>query len=131
MKEQLRLWWPAAVALILALAARYAWIEPRAFGLLCNDLSTGPWWCWARQGVIKSFAYPYHALGYAALALGVLSLIFRRRALALTGVCVALAGLVLYCFEYSAVGLLLSVLTLARLAQAPVGPEHTQGQQQA
>jgi hypothetical protein len=132
MTAQLRLWWPAAVVLALALVARYLWIEPPQFRVLCDPVGGMPWWCWAREALIFTFAF--QGLGYAALMLGVASVLIRRRGIALVAVCVSLAGLVLYCFEFSAVGLLLGVLTFARLAQTaqpPVGPEHGGAQQKA
>ncbi|HKO87150.1 MAG TPA: hypothetical protein VJU83_01385 [Burkholderiales bacterium] len=122
MRFYLRIWTPALAALLLALVARYAFIQPAPIGALCASAMT-PWWCGLRQALIMTFAT--QGLGFAALILGVLAVFSRSRRVSLLGVCVGLFGLVLYCYEMSAVGLTLSVLTLARVAQLPkpaVGP---------
>ena len=121
MKRQAQIWWPAVLTVIAVLAARYLWIEPAAMGQACNGDGM-PWWCWLRQALIWTFAFK--GLGYAAVVLGVLAVFSRNRRVAVVGVCVSIAGLVLYCFELSAIGLMLSMLTLARVtepSQAPVG----------
>ena len=131
MKRQAQIWWPAVLTVIAVLAARYLWIEPAVIGRTCNGDEI-PWWCWLRQGLILTFAFK--GLGYAAVVLGVLAVFSRSRRVAIVGVCVSIAGLVLYCFELSAVGLMLSVLTLARVTQAPqspVGEQHRQSEQHA
>ena len=122
MRQQFRIWLPVAAALLLALLARYAFIQPTHMGLIC-DSATAPWWCLARRAVIMTFAF--QGLGYAAIILGVLALFTRSRRISVVAACIGVTGLVLYCYEMSAVGLTLSVLTLARVAQPPqpaVGP---------
>ena len=131
MKRQAQIWWPAVLTVIAVLVARYLWIEPAAIGQTC-DGDGAPWWCWLRQGLIMTFAFK--GLGYAAIVLGVFAVFSRSRRAALMGVCVSIAGLALYCFELSAVGLMLSVLTLARVTQAPqapVGEQHPESKQHA
>lgn len=122
--------WIVAAVLAAALLARYAWIEPAHIGYLCNA-ADGPWWCTLRRALIFSFAS--NGLGYASLILGALALCSRRGGIALLAVCVGLSGLVLYCYEFAAVGLLLGALTLAR-SSAPgveLGQPDGQGEQQA
>lgn len=122
--------WIVAAVLAAALLARYAWIEPAHIGYLCNA-SNGPWWCTLRRALILSFAF--NGLGYASLILGVLALIVRWRSIALLALCFGVSGVVLYCYEFAAVGLLLGVLTLAR-AEMPgieLGQPDGGGEQQA
>lgn len=117
MPHSLRLWLPVLIVLILALIARYLWIQPLPMGQLCAPGAGGPWWCEARDVLIQ--AYTFQRLGYVALVLAVLAVFTRSRRISVLAACVSAAGLVLYCFEMSAVGLVLSVLTLARVAQPP------------
>ena len=121
--------WIVAAVLAAALLARYAWIEPAHIGYLCNA-ADGPWWCAPRRALVLSFTS--NGLGYASLILGALALCSQRRGIALLAVCFGVSGLVLYCYEFAAVGLLLGVLTLAR-AQTPgvdLGQPDGQSEQQ-
>jgi hypothetical protein len=119
-----------AIVLAAALALRYGWIEPAAIGYTC-DGGQGPWWCMIRRALVLSFTS--NGLGYASLILGVLALASHRSGIALTAVCLGVSGLVLYCYEFSAVGLILGVLSLAR-GKAPcveLGQPDRGGEQQA
>lgn len=108
-------WLSIALVAALAAAARYMLVEPADIAHLC-DSGGGPWWCAVRAGVILTFAH--HALGYVALALGVVATVSRVRTVALAAALAGMAGLILYEFEYSAVALLLGLLVLARHAFA-------------
>lgn len=129
--KQAKIFAVIGVVFVLAGIARYQWIEPAAVGELCRALDA-PFSCRMRQWLIFSFAH--NGLGYAAFVVGALALVTRRTALALLGASLGAAGLVLYCYDFAAVGFLLSVLTLARQATARgdhSGGEHGEGQQHA
>lgn len=116
---------------LLALIARYQWIEPTAIGEMCRAMDP-PWHCQLRRLLILTFVF--EGLGYASFIVGVLAVFFRRRGMALLGASLGAAGLVLYCYELAAVGFLLSVLTLARQTApgaAEFGYEHSEGEQHA
>lgn len=104
---------PAALALVLAAAsfARYRMIEPSDIGHLC-DVGQGPWWCALRLAIIMSFARGW--LGWFVLSAGVAATVLRWRWLAVCATLGGVAGLVLYQFVFSAVGLLLGLLVLVR-----------------
>lgn len=63
------------------------------------------WLVWATFGT--------EALGWAALAIMLLAWALRSRTAALLGVLCGLAGLVLFCYELAAVGLVGSLLALS------------------
>lgn len=98
--------------LVLALLARHLWIEPMEMGDACR-IADAPLWCDLRAMLVMSFRS--NGLGYAAIVFGVLSLFVHRMSIALAGASLGVAGLVLYCYDFAAVGLLLSVLALARM----------------
>jgi hypothetical protein len=118
---------PALIALALAwLARRYA-VEPEAIAHACHAT---PWEgaCAARSVLIQAFAT--QGLGWLSLAAGALALASRHPAIAAraarlrvraaqVGLAAGAAGLVLYCFEPSAVGVLLAAL--AACAPRPDG----------
>jgi len=110
--KKLQVYGTIGVVLGLALLARHLWIEPVEMGEACR-VADAPWWCDLRTMLVMTFRF--NGLGYAALIFGVLSLFIRRISLALAGASFGVAGLVLYCYDFAAVGLLLSVLTLARM----------------
>ncbi len=116
---------------VLAWIARHLWIEPAAVGELCRA-ADAPFSCRMRQWLIYTFAS--NGLGYAALVAGVLALVTRSTVLAVLGAGFGAAGLVLYCYDFAAVGFLLSVLTLARQASVRgdrAGGQHGEGEQHA
>ena len=125
---------PTIVAFGLALLARYLVVEPAWIAHACDP---APWssWCAARSVLIRSFST--QALGWLSLAAGgAAALIAWRLAqpawasapasaaaqavgratdvLAQVALAAGAAGLVLYCFEPSAVGTLLGALALNR-----------------
>ncbi len=126
--------WSAIAAVgLLAAAARYGLVEPAAVAHLC-DGGSGPGWCSLRRAVIASFSGD--GWGYGALAAGTLAVALQRPWIAWTAAALGLAGLILYCFEASAVGFLLGVLVYARTGSSPssggdMGYEHRCRQSQA
>ena len=121
-------WLGIASVMGLAMAARYGLIEPAEVAHLC-DSGAGPWWCGVRRLVILSFAH--HALGHGALIVGLVATLLRRRLLALAAALLGAAGLVLYEFDFSAVGFLLGVLALARGGNLETSDEYRAGEQDA
>lgn len=105
------------VALLLvltaALFARHRMIEPADIGHLC-DAGQGPWWCDLRLAIIMSFSRGW--LGWFVLGGGLVATVLRWRWLAVCAALGGVAGLVLYQFVFSAAGLLLGLLVLARPA---------------
>ena len=129
---------PTVVAFGLALLVRYLVVEPAWIAHACDP---APWsgWCAARSALIRSFST--QALGWLSLSAGVAALLAWRLAraaeatglkasapapavrqavdratdaLAQVALAAGAAGLVLYCFEPSAVGALLGALALNR-----------------
>jgi hypothetical protein len=110
-----------AITLGLALGLRFGLLEA---GRLPVDCTAGGWACHFKTALVWSFLG--NKLGWLALGSGVLAFVSRSRALAWLGWVSGLLGLVLYCFDASAVGGLAALLVLLRPAQAGAG-----GQQQA
>lgn len=101
----------ATVALGLAMAIRYAVIEPRDVGLACVE-TPHPWWCGPRELLVR--ASTSNLWGLAALGAGALGLLLRWRWAALIAYAAGLAGLVLYNAGLGAAGLLLALIGLLR-----------------
>jgi hypothetical protein len=99
------------IALALALAARFLWIEPSTMGLACAPVPP-PWWCGPRTGVI--LVHQFNGWGLVALVSGLLALFFRWYPMALLGLASGLIGLVLYNAGLAAVGLLAALLLIIR-----------------
>ena len=99
------------LALIGAHFARYDLIEPASVGAFCETASTH-WRCLIRQGVIALLTD--QRLGWLAIAVALLSLVFGTSAVGWCAWCLASAGFVLYNAELSAPALLLAGLTLTR-----------------
>lgn len=112
MRKAFLVWGTVAAVGLLAAAARYLLVEPAAMAHLC-DAGSESGWCGVRRAVIASFSG--YGLGYAALGVGVMAVALRRLGMAWLGAALGLAGLILYCFEASAVGFLLGALVLARV----------------
>lgn len=79
--------------------------------------------CLAKWLLVQTFMQ--QRLGWLSLALGLAAFVLRRSPLAWGGWISGLAGLVLYSFDYAAVGALLSLLVLAR-----AGAQGRRGEQQ-
>lgn len=104
-------WCGIAVALGLAMLIRYRLIEPAAVAQAC-DAGLQSWQCRLRSLAIGCF--DHQQLAYAALAGSVLALLTRSGWAAWLTAVVSATGLVWYCFEPSAVGLVIGVLLLAQ-----------------
>ena len=102
------------LALMGAHAIRYDLIEPASVGAFCETASTQSthWRCLIRQGVIALLTD--QRLGWLAIAVALLSLVFGTSALGWCAWCLASAGFVLYNAELSAPALLLAGLALTR-----------------
>jgi hypothetical protein len=100
----------AAAAFAVAAIGRYYLMENDRFALECAADGSSLWclpWKWLPQ------VFLFNRLGLACLAAAATAFVFRLRSLAWIGLFLGACGLVLYCFDYSAVGGLLSLLTLA------------------
>ena len=116
-------WALVALAFALAAGARYLLVQPPEFAHSC-DAVTGFGWCTVRLFVIRSFAT--FGLGYAAMALTVLTVFTWNRVIALAAAVVGAAGLVLYCYEPAAVSFVTGVLVLARAQSGRARPSSRQ-----
>ena len=112
----------------MSLAARHYLIEDLALGFFCDGGGQGLA-CKVRWLTVQSFNHL--GLGYFALFFGALSALTRSAPLGWLAGVVGVAGLVLYCWEFAAVGFLLGALTLARAQFDECRAEHGAGQQQA
>ena len=103
------------LAVILALGAalvlRYGWIEPAAYGHACSE-SSAPWWCLPRQAVIALIWT--NALGVLSVAAAAWAAWVKSRPAAIVAMAAGAAGLILYCYEWSAVGFLGGLLVFVR-----------------
>jgi len=116
-------WALVALAFALAAGARYLLVQPPEFAHSC-DAVTGFGWCTVRTLVIRSFAT--FGLGYAAMALTVLTVFTWSRVIALAAAVIGAAGLVLYCYEPAAVSFVTGVLVLARAQSGRARPSSRQ-----
>lgn len=98
-------------ALGLSLWVRFGLIEQNELGFFC-DGGGQTLQCHIRWFIVRSFNT--YGLGYFGLFLGLLATVTRSGLMGLLAGIVGMAGLVLYTWDYSAVGFLLGVLTLAR-----------------
>lgn len=111
----------ASVAVLAgAMALRYGVIEPREIGAACQ-VGLGPWWCGLRAAVVVVFQSGL--LGGGSLILAVVALAAGDRALgrvaAVAAIMTGAAGLVLYNAGVASAGLLLGLITAARLWKSP------------
>ncbi|NMF97147.2 hypothetical protein GPA27_07090 [Aromatoleum toluolicum] len=108
-----RLVWVSSIVLAAVLLLRYAVLEAGVFPADCKpQFADGPeGLCVAKWALVQMFMQ--QRLGWASLMLGVLAFVSRRRSVAWGGWLTGIAGLVLYSFDYAAVGALLSLLVLA------------------
>jgi hypothetical protein len=105
-------WVLLALAAALAIAVRYAFIEPPAFAHLCEGGSNDPSWCGLRQAIVLGFiSYGY---GYAALATAALALLWKQPFVAWLSAALGFFALLLYCYEAGALALLIGSLRLLR-----------------
>ena len=97
----------------LALGLRYGLLE--AGHLPADCTGDAGWDCRFKMALVWSFLG--NKLGWLALGSGVLAFVSAFRPLAWLGWVAGLAGLVLYCFDASAVGGLAALLALIRAPQ--------------
>lgn len=126
-RKALRTLFLVSTALLgMVLVLRYGILEAGVFPTDCaadfsGDLEAA---CIAKWMLVQSFLH--QRLGWASLAFGVAAFVSRKRPLAWTGWAFGIAGLVLYGFDYAAVGALLSLLVLVR-----EGPQRGRGEHEA
>jgi hypothetical protein len=100
----------AVLAAALAAMGRYYLMENDALALQCTEGAGGilcvPW-KWLPQ------VFLFDRLGLASLAAGAVGFVFRWRLLAWIGLMLGSGGIILYSYDFSAVGGLLALLTLA------------------
>lgn len=94
--------------------ARYGLIEPEGVALAC--VGSHEWHCVLRDFIVATFNR--QQLGYVAIGASLLALVPGLRSLAWLGWASGIAGLVLYCWDFAAVGVVLALLVLARPAKA-------------
>lgn len=111
--------WPrfAALSLVMlsfALIARYGFMESGWLSAECDGTVAEGFegWCAAKWLLIQSFLD--QRLGWVSLIAGSLAFLSRSMSLALAGWLTGIAGLILYSFDYAAVGAVLSLLVWAR-----------------
>lgn len=105
----------AVLAALAASVVRDQLIEPEMMGALCRS-ETPPWWCGVRSVLIAINGAGVY--GYASLALALASLVLKGRWAVVAVIAAAGfggAGLFLYNAYLSATGLLVAVLSAARL----------------
>jgi len=121
--------WAAILAVLaLTLWVRSQLIEQNELGFFC-DGGGGTLTCKIRWLIVQSFNH--FGLGYFGLFLGLLAVVTRSGFVGLWAGIVSMAGLLLYNWDYAAVGFLLGVLTLARAQLDDYRAQHRGGQQQA
>lgn len=128
MKSNLLPWLLILASLILSLWVRYSLVEQPEFGFFCEG-GGASWLCPVRWAIVQSFHS--YGLGYLALFLGGLATLTRSASVALGAGAVGMMGLVLYNWDYSALGFILGVLALARAQFEDYRYQHGAGQQQA
>lgn len=103
-----------AVAFAIAATARYGLVERDDLGLHCQSAVASAW-CELRLLVVRAFLH--HAFGLSSTALAVLAAWRRSALMAHLALAIGTAGMVLYDFTGSGLGLLGSVMVLARLQE--------------
>jgi hypothetical protein len=97
--------------LLFSLWARFQLIEVKDLGFNCVSGGTGLQ-CTLRGLLVQAF--DSFGIGYAAVFLGCLGTLTRSDPISLLAVNVGILGLMLYNWDYAALGFLLGVLVLAR-----------------
>jgi len=121
-------WLTILAMLAVAILVRSLLIEQNELGFYCDagGVSTT---CKIRWLIVQSFNHS--GLGYFGLFLGLLAVVTRSGFIGLCAGLVSMAGLILYNWDYSAVGFLLGALTLARAQWNDYREQHRSAQQQA
>jgi hypothetical protein len=112
-------------ALGVALGLRYGLLEAGRLPVDCAANAGGA----CRFKAVLVWSFLGNKLGWLALGSGALAFVSGWRPLAWLGWVAGLLGLVLYCFDASAVGGLAALLTLIRAPQAAAGGEQQAAQQ--
>lgn len=94
--------------------AGYGLIEPEGLALAC--VHSSEWHCLLRDLIVATFNR--QQLGYVALGAALLAMLSKLQGLAWLAWVTGIAGLVLYSWDFSAVGAVLALLILARPAKA-------------
>ncbi len=121
-------WLLILFSLALSLWVRSQLIEQSELGFFC-DSGGQTATCKIRWLIIQSFHT--EGLGYFALFLGLLATLTRSAFIGLLAGIVGVSGLVLYCWDYAAVGFLLGVLVVARAQFDEYRAQYRASQQQA
>lgn len=100
-----------------AILARQFLIQPPEIAHACPSetltlATTGPWWCSVRAAIIMTYAWA--GLLYAAVALSVASLVWRRAWLGWGTLAIGLVAIVWYTYEAGALAITVGALVLAR-----------------
>lgn len=111
----------------LAAGVRYGLLESGVLPRQCVDFAAPA--CALKWLVVQSFLD--QRLGWLSLGCGLAAFVANRRALAWGGWITGLAGLLLYSFDYAAVGAMLSLLVLVRSAPRRRHREEQAGEQPA
>ena len=90
-------WIGAALICVAAILTRQFLIQPPEVAHRCDAttltlVTTGPWWCSVRSGVIMTYAWG--GLLYASIGLSIASLVWRRRGIAIATLAVGLVAIV-------------------------------------
>lgn len=115
-----------AVVLAAVLGIRYGLLENGVLPRDCSAESASLWLCGFKTVLVQSFLH--QRLGWFALGCGVLAFALSCRRLAWCGWLAGIAGLVLYSYDYAAVGTLLALLVLIRPRR---GAQHGQREAEA
>ncbi|MBL8445783.1 MAG: hypothetical protein JNJ44_00020 [Zoogloeaceae bacterium] len=108
------------VALIVAWGLRYGLLEAGRLPADCSVLRGAA--CTFKEALVWIFLG--NKLGWLALASGAMAFFSGNRALAWVGWITSMLGIILYCFDTSAVGLLAALLALIRLPKASAQGQH-------
>ena len=90
-------------------------MEPPQFAHLCQEGAV-PWWCEVRQALIGFVSF--NGFGVTSVVAAVTALLARSRAFATAALACGSAGLVLYSYDWSAVGFILGLLACTDQDQA-------------
>lgn len=117
------------LVLVGVLVFRYGVLEANVLPAECGgSIAEGlQGWCGVKWAIVQTFVH--QRLGWLSLIAGIAAFFTRGRLLARLGWFSGLAGLVLYSFDYAAVGAMLSLLVLGRqLAQEGYGEQQADDQ---
>jgi|GEM_PF-1716783 len=127
---RLSIFWPwilIILALIFALWARFSLVEAKELSFYCQAGGTGAL-CTLRWFIVKSF--DTYGLGYLGVFLGILATVTRSDWVALGAATTGVAGLILYTWDFSALGFLLGILVLSRSTFNECGYQNRTRQQE-